>query len=119
MGRWPLDWRNAKACRSFSVDGHTYGRQSGSDLHLHVRRARNLKEGSSDFVRGFAHRVEVFPVHFDGDVALDARNEVIDPHLDWLTQAVKDGKISQAQADQSIATMKANLTTLIAGQRCS
>jgi len=32
------------------------------------------------------------------------------PHIDWLTQAVKDGKITQAQADQSIATMKANLT---------
>jgi hypothetical protein len=32
------------------------------------------------------------------------------PHIDWLTQAVKDGKITQAQADQSIATMKANIT---------
>ena len=35
----------------------------------------------------------------------------VQPHLDWLTQAVKDGKITQAQADQSMATMKANLTT--------
>jgi hypothetical protein len=35
----------------------------------------------------------------------------VQPHVDWLTQAVKDGKITQAQADQSIATMKANLTT--------
>ena len=34
----------------------------------------------------------------------------VQPHVEWLTQAVKDGKITQAQADQSIATMKANLT---------
>ncbi len=34
----------------------------------------------------------------------------VQPHIDWLTQAVKDGKITQAQADQYIATMKANIT---------
>jgi hypothetical protein len=34
----------------------------------------------------------------------------VQPHVDWLTQAVKDGKLTQAQADQYIATMKANLT---------
>ena len=34
----------------------------------------------------------------------------VQPHVEWLTQAVKDGKITQAQADQSIATMKANTT---------
>ena len=34
----------------------------------------------------------------------------VQPHLDWLTQAVKDGKITQAQADQYIATMKINIT---------
>ena len=34
----------------------------------------------------------------------------VQPHVDWLTQAVKDGKIAQAQADQYIATMKANIT---------
>jgi hypothetical protein len=34
----------------------------------------------------------------------------VQPHVDWLTQAVEDGKITQAQADQYIATMKANLT---------
>jgi hypothetical protein len=34
----------------------------------------------------------------------------VQPHVDWLTQAVKDGKITQAQADQSSATMKANTT---------
>ena len=32
------------------------------------------------------------------------------PHVDWLNQAVKDGKITQAQADQHIAAMKANIT---------
>ena len=32
------------------------------------------------------------------------------PHVDWLNQAVKDGKITQAQADQYIAAMKANIT---------
>jgi hypothetical protein len=32
------------------------------------------------------------------------------PHVERLTQAVKDGKITQAQADQYLATMKANLT---------
>jgi hypothetical protein len=35
----------------------------------------------------------------------------VQPHVDWLNQAVKDGKITQAQADQYIATMKANITT--------
>jgi hypothetical protein len=35
----------------------------------------------------------------------------VQPHLDWLTQAVKEGKLTQAQADQSIATMRANITT--------
>ena len=34
----------------------------------------------------------------------------VQPHIDWLNQAVADGKITQAQADQSIATMKANIT---------
>ncbi len=34
----------------------------------------------------------------------------VQPHVDWLTQAVKDGEITQAQADQYIATMKANIT---------
>jgi hypothetical protein len=34
----------------------------------------------------------------------------VQPHIDWLNQAVKDGKITQAQADQYIATMKANIT---------
>jgi hypothetical protein len=34
----------------------------------------------------------------------------VQPHVEWLTQAVKDGKITQAQADQYIATMKANIT---------
>jgi hypothetical protein len=34
----------------------------------------------------------------------------VQPHVDWLNQAVKDGKITQAQADQYIATMKANIT---------
>ena len=34
----------------------------------------------------------------------------VQPHVDWLNQAVKDGKITQAQADQSIAAMKANIT---------
>jgi hypothetical protein len=34
----------------------------------------------------------------------------VQPHIDWLTQAVKDGKITQTQADQYIATMKANIT---------
>ena len=35
----------------------------------------------------------------------------VQPHVNWLTQAVEDGKITQAQADQSIATTKANITT--------
>jgi len=34
----------------------------------------------------------------------------VKPHVDWLNQAVKDGKVTQAQADQYIATMKANIT---------
>lgn len=34
----------------------------------------------------------------------------VQPHVDWLNQAVEDGKITQAQADQYIATMKANVT---------
>jgi hypothetical protein len=34
----------------------------------------------------------------------------VQPHVDWLNQAVKDGKLTQAQADQYIATMKANTT---------
>jgi hypothetical protein len=34
----------------------------------------------------------------------------VQPHVDWLNQAVEDGKLTQAQADQSIATMKANIT---------
>lgn len=34
----------------------------------------------------------------------------VQPHVEWLTQAVTDGKITQAQADQYIATMKANIT---------
>ena len=34
----------------------------------------------------------------------------VQPHVDWLTHAVKDNKITQAQADQYIATMKANIT---------
>ena len=44
-------------------------------------------------------------------VALDKIvSAFVQPHVDWLNQAVKDGKITQAQADQSIATMKANIT---------
>jgi hypothetical protein len=34
----------------------------------------------------------------------------VQPHVDWLNQAVEDGRITQAQADQSVATMKANIT---------
>ena len=34
----------------------------------------------------------------------------VQPHVEWLMQAVKDGKLTQAQADEYIATMKANLT---------
>ncbi len=34
----------------------------------------------------------------------------VQPQVDWLNQAVADGKITQAQADQYIATMKANIT---------
>jgi hypothetical protein len=34
----------------------------------------------------------------------------VQPHVDWLNQAVEDGKITQAQADQYIAAMKANIT---------
>ncbi len=34
----------------------------------------------------------------------------VQPHVDWLNQAVKDGKLTQTQADQYIATMKVNIT---------
>lgn len=34
----------------------------------------------------------------------------VQPRVDWLNQAVTDGKITQAQADQYVATMKANIT---------
>jgi hypothetical protein len=34
----------------------------------------------------------------------------VQPHVAWLNQAVEDGKITQAQADEYIATMKTNLT---------
>ncbi len=45
------------------------------------------------------------------DVALDKIvTAFVQPHVDWLNQAVKDGKITQAQADQYIVTMKANVT---------
>ncbi len=43
----------------------------------------------------------------------------VQPHVDWLTQAVKDGKITQAQADQYIATMKANITAKLSAPRVS
>ena len=43
----------------------------------------------------------------------------VQPHVDWLTQAVEDGKITQAQADQSIATMKANITAKLSAPRAS
>jgi hypothetical protein len=43
----------------------------------------------------------------------------VQPHVDWLNQAVKDGKITQAQADQSIAAMKANITTKLSAPRAS
>jgi len=35
----------------------------------------------------------------------------VQPHVDWLNQAVEGSKITQAQADQYIAAMKANITT--------
>jgi hypothetical protein len=34
----------------------------------------------------------------------------VQPHVDWLNQAVKDGKITQIQADERIAAMKAEIT---------
>jgi len=34
----------------------------------------------------------------------------VQPHVEWLNQAVEDGKITSAQADEYIATMKANIT---------
>jgi hypothetical protein len=34
----------------------------------------------------------------------------VQPHVDWLNQAVADGKLTRAQADEYIATMKANIT---------
>jgi hypothetical protein len=43
----------------------------------------------------------------------------VQPHVDWLTQAVKDGKITQAQADQYIAAMKANITAKLSAPRAS
>jgi hypothetical protein len=43
----------------------------------------------------------------------------VQPHVEWLNQAVKDGKISQAQADQSIAAMKANITAKLSAPHAS
>jgi hypothetical protein len=43
----------------------------------------------------------------------------VQPHVDWLNQAVKDGKIKQAQADQYIATMKVNLTAKLSAPHAS
>jgi hypothetical protein len=34
----------------------------------------------------------------------------VQPHVDWLTQAVADGKLTQAQAAEYITAMKANVT---------
>jgi hypothetical protein len=34
----------------------------------------------------------------------------VQPHVDWLNQAVKDSQLTQAQADQYSATMRANIT---------
>jgi hypothetical protein len=34
----------------------------------------------------------------------------VQPHVDWLTQAVNDGKLTQAQAAEYITAMKANVT---------
>ena len=34
----------------------------------------------------------------------------VQPHVDWLNQAVTAGTLTQTQADEYIATMKANLT---------
>jgi hypothetical protein len=43
-------------------------------------------------------------------VALDTIvTAFVQPHADWLNQAVEDGKITQAQADRYIASMKANI----------
>ena len=43
----------------------------------------------------------------------------VQPHIDWLNQAVKDSKITQAQADQSIAAMKANITAKLSAPHAS
>ena len=43
----------------------------------------------------------------------------VQPHVEWLNQAVKDSKITQAQADQSIAAMKANITAKLSAPHAS
>jgi hypothetical protein len=43
----------------------------------------------------------------------------VQPHVDWLAQAVKDGKITQPQADSYIAAMKANITARLSAPRAS
>jgi hypothetical protein len=43
----------------------------------------------------------------------------VQPHVDWLNQAVEDGKLTQAQADQYIATMKANIAAKLSAPRAS
>jgi hypothetical protein len=43
----------------------------------------------------------------------------VQPHVDLLNQAVKGGKLTQAQADEYIAAMKANITAKLSAPRAS
>ena len=65
-------------------------RRPGGDLHLRVRRARDLHATALRIwsATSLIGR-EVLAVHLDGDVALHAGDEIVDAHLDGLAERVE------------------------------
>ena len=62
--------------------------QASDLLDLHVLRARDAGHDLFDAAPCFEKRIEVITEHFDGHVSAHARQQFIEPHLDWLGELV-------------------------------
>ena len=75
---------NAVAGQGLPIDFDAEDRLPGDLLGTHIGSPGNLEDDPEDFLRlGFEGR-QVVAVELDPDVGTDARDHLVDPHLDRL-----------------------------------
>ena len=83
--------RDAETRSTTAIGGDVDRRQAERHLHLHVGGAVDLLDDPAYAIRGLAHRGQVVAEHLHDDVTLRPGDEIVDAHLDRLTEGV-DGR---------------------------